>query len=59
VAFGRIDLNDFLKDVGNGQTNATTMDAEVEYFRNTLELSNTKGARIDGAARRDRSDGSG
>ncbi|HQY01195.1 MAG TPA: hemolysin family protein, partial [Flavobacteriales bacterium] len=42
VAFGRIDLNDFLKDVGNGQTNATTMDAEVEYFRNTLELSNTK-----------------
>jgi putative hemolysin len=34
--------DDFLKDVGNGQTNATTMDAEVEYFRNTLELSNTK-----------------
>ena len=42
VAFGRIDLDDFLKDVGNNQPSNTTMDAEVEYFRNTLELSNTK-----------------
>ncbi len=42
VAFGRIDLDDFLKDVGNDQSSSTTMDAEVEYFRNTLELSSTK-----------------
>lgn len=42
VAFGRIDLDDFLKDVGTNQPNHANMDAEVEYFRNTLELSNTK-----------------
>ncbi|MCB0771163.1 MAG: HlyC/CorC family transporter [Flavobacteriales bacterium] len=42
VAFGRIDLDDFLKDVGNNQPSNSNMDAEVEYFRNTLELSNTK-----------------
>jgi CBS domain containing-hemolysin-like protein len=42
VAFGRIDLDDFLKDVGNNQPSNSSMDAEVEYFRNTLELSNTK-----------------
>lgn len=42
VAFGRIDLDDFLKDVGGPQSSSTNMDAEVEYFRNTLELSNTK-----------------
>jgi len=42
VAFGRVDLDDFLKDVGTNQPTNTTMDAEVEYFRNTLELSNTK-----------------
>jgi len=42
VAFGRVDLDDFLKDVGSNQPSNTTMDAEVEYFRNTLELSNTK-----------------
>lgn len=42
VAFGRIDLDDFLKDVGTNQPSHANMDAEVEYFRNTLELSNTK-----------------
>ncbi|MBL7940791.1 MAG: HlyC/CorC family transporter [Flavobacteriales bacterium] len=42
VAFGRIDLDDFLKDVGTNQPSNANMDAEVEYFRNTLELSNTK-----------------
>jgi putative hemolysin len=35
------------------------MDAEVEYFRNTLELSNTKVRESDGAACRDRSHRSG
>jgi len=42
VAFGRIDLDDFLKDGGTNQPSTANMDAEVEYFRNTLELSNTK-----------------
>lgn len=42
VAFGRVDLDDFLKDVGTDQPTNANMDAEVEYFRNTLELSNTK-----------------
>lgn len=58
VAFGRIDLNDFLKDVGNGQTNATTMDAGG-VFPKHLGTERRQSARIDGAARRDRSDGSG
>lgn len=42
VAFGRVDLDEFLKDVTTNQANEEAMDAEVEYFRNTLELSNTK-----------------
>lgn len=42
VAFGRIDLDEFLKEATNNQPSDATMDAEVEYFRNTLELSNTK-----------------
>lgn len=40
--FGRIDLNEFLKEVSTGAPGEGTMDAEVEYFRNTLELSNIK-----------------
>ncbi len=42
VAFGRIDLDEFLKEVSDNSTDDKDMDAEVEYFRNTLELSNTK-----------------
>ncbi|MBL7952578.1 MAG: HlyC/CorC family transporter [Flavobacteriales bacterium] len=42
IAFGRVDLNEFLKEVTNNQNNEEAMDAEVEYFRNTLELSDTK-----------------
>lgn len=42
MAFGRVDLDEFLKDVTANQASEEGMDAEVEYFRNTLELSNTK-----------------
>lgn len=42
VVFGRIDLDEFLKDVSANKPHEHTMDAEVEYFRNTLELSNIK-----------------
>lgn len=42
VVFGRLDLDDFLKDVRANKTLEKTMDAEVDYFRNTLELSNIK-----------------
>ncbi|MDQ3100631.1 MAG: hemolysin family protein [Bacteroidota bacterium] len=44
VVFGRIDLDQFLKEMGGNDqpTENNTMDAEVEYFKNTLELSNIK-----------------
>ena len=42
IAFGRIDLDAFLKEVSAKRPKEGTMDAEVEYFRNTLELSNVK-----------------
>lgn len=42
VAFGRIDLDEFLKEVSDRAPADEDMDAEVEYFRNTLELSNIK-----------------
>ncbi len=42
TAFGRIDLDAFLKEVSANKPRQSTMDAEVEYFRNTLELSNIK-----------------
>jgi putative hemolysin len=42
VAFGRIDLDAFLKELSDSSSKDNDMDAEVEYFRNTLELSNTK-----------------
>lgn len=40
--FGRIDLDEFLKQVSESTPTDKDMDAEVGYFRNTLELSNTK-----------------
>ncbi|MEO8066298.1 MAG: hemolysin family protein [Flavobacteriales bacterium] len=40
--FGRIDLDEFLKQVSESTPADKDMDAEVGYFRNTLELSNTK-----------------
>jgi putative hemolysin len=42
LVFGRIDLDEFLKEVSSDGNKRTDMDAEVEYFRNTLELSNIK-----------------
>ncbi len=42
VVFGRIDLDEFLKEMSANNPRENTMDAEVQYFRNTLELSNIK-----------------
>ena len=42
TVFGRIDLDEFLKEVSANQPRESNLDAEVEYFRNTLELSNIK-----------------
>ncbi len=42
TVFGRIDLDAFLKEVSANQPTENRMDAEVEYFRNTLELSGIK-----------------
>jgi CBS domain containing-hemolysin-like protein len=42
TVFGRIDLDDFLKEMSANNSRQSTMDAEVDYFRNTLELSNIK-----------------
>lgn len=42
TAFGRIDLDAFLKEVSANRPKEGAVDAEVEYFRNTLELSNVK-----------------
>lgn len=42
LAFGRIDLDEFLRELSDGQTKENTLDAEVEYFKNTLELSSIK-----------------
>lgn len=42
IAFGRVDLDEFLKEVTTNPHHEADLDAEVAYFRNTLELSNTK-----------------
>lgn len=42
AGFGRIDLDAFLREVSETASTDTEVEAEVEYFRNTLELSNTK-----------------
>lgn len=42
IAFGRVDLDEFLKDATTDRTQEQGLEAEVEYFRNTLELSRTK-----------------
>lgn len=42
IVFGRLDLDDFLKDVRANKSAEKNMDAEVDYFRNTLELSSIK-----------------
>ncbi|HRH39144.1 MAG TPA: hemolysin family protein, partial [Flavobacteriales bacterium] len=42
LAFGRIDLDEFLRELSSGNTKESTLDAEVEYFKNTLELSSIK-----------------
>lgn len=42
AVFGRIDLDEFLKELSADNHKRPDLDAEVEYFRNTLELSNIK-----------------
>jgi putative hemolysin len=42
TAFGRIDLDEFLREVSDSTPSDKDLDAEVEYFRNTLALSETK-----------------
>lgn len=42
AGFGRIDLDAFLREVSEADMDGREVEAEVEYFRNTLELSNTK-----------------
>lgn len=42
TAFGRIDLDEFLREVSDSTPADKDLDAEVEYFRNTLALSETK-----------------
>jgi len=42
AGFGRIDLDDFLHEISDESKSDADLDAEVEYFKNTLELSNTK-----------------
>jgi putative hemolysin len=42
MVFGRVDLDQFIKEISLDQPAENTMDAEVEYFRNTLELSSIK-----------------
>ncbi|MBK9146448.1 MAG: HlyC/CorC family transporter [Flavobacteriales bacterium] len=46
IAFGRIDLDDFLREMSGGPARAQQLDAEVEYLRNTLELSSIKAREI-------------
>lgn len=42
AGFGRIDLDAFLQEASEKSAPGEVVEAEVEYFRNTLELSNTK-----------------
>ena len=42
AAFGRIDLDEFLRELSESSDRPDALDAEVEYFRNTLALSATK-----------------
>src|SRR5690606_36768154 len=42
AVFGRVDLDQFLKEISGDRPQEKDMDAEVEYFKNTLELSNIK-----------------
>ncbi|MBK8499813.1 MAG: HlyC/CorC family transporter [Flavobacteriales bacterium] len=42
LAFGRIDLDEFLREMSAGPTQEHSLDAEVEYFKNTLKLSAIK-----------------
>jgi putative hemolysin len=42
TTFGRFDLDELLQEVSDNAPADDDLDAEVEYFRNTLELSSTK-----------------
>jgi len=42
TVFGRVDLDELLREAGTNTPREQPLDAEVEYFRNTLELSSTK-----------------
>lgn len=46
VAFGRIDLDEFLREVSDNTPSADELEPEVEYFRNTLELSETRAREV-------------
>jgi CBS domain containing-hemolysin-like protein len=42
LVFGRIDLDEFLKDLSSRSARGQELEAEVEYVRNALELSSIK-----------------
>ncbi|MBX2978121.1 MAG: HlyC/CorC family transporter [Flavobacteriales bacterium] len=42
LAFGRVDLDEFIKQASTNKPKEHNMDAEVEYFRNTLALNSIK-----------------
>jgi len=42
ATFGRIDLDEFLREMSDSNNRPESLDAEVNYFRNTLALSATK-----------------
>jgi len=42
LVFGRIDLDEFLKDMSAGSARGHALESEVEYVRNALELSSIK-----------------
>lgn len=46
IAFGRVDLDEFLREMSKGDAREQQLEAEVEYLRNTLELSSIKAREI-------------
>ncbi len=42
TVFGRVDLDQFLQEMSGNQPTERALDAEVEYFKNTLELGKIK-----------------
>lgn len=46
VPLGRVDLKDLVKEAGENTDQDGTLGSEVEYFRNTLALSDTKARQV-------------